>query len=174
MSDEKQLEIERLLKVSFQQQSTLLRYFGRSDIVTRIKILGEKTEQFHKLRQHNNNIDKSILEYCALITAIKNAHDEEQSLRKKSFGGLELEEIRILSQKKADQFIRKIKKLDPKREKLLGYWAVVRMLKLEKNFSFRQISLYLKRYHRADFAHSTIHKLWIELENEIQKTGESK
>ncbi|MDD3769810.1 MAG: hypothetical protein PHV10_04285 [Sulfuricurvum sp.] len=174
MPDEKQLEIERLLKVSCQQQSSLLRFFARSDLASRLTILTEKTAYFHRIRQENSGIDKNILEYCALITAIQKAHTEEQLLRKKSFGGLELEEIRILSQKKADQFIRKIKKLDPKREKLLGYWAVVRMLKLEKNFSFRQISLYLKRYHRADFAHSTIHKLWIELENEIQKTGESK
>lgn len=169
MSDEKQLEIERLLKVSFQQQSTLLRYFGRSDLIARIKILAEKTERFHKLRHENGNSDKNILEYCALILAIQKAHDEEQSFQKKSFASLAIEEVRILSQKKADAFIRKIKKPDPKREKLLGYWAVVRMLKLEKNFSFRQISLYLKRYHRADFAHSTIHKLWIELENEISQ-----
>jgi hypothetical protein len=173
MTDEIQFIIERLLKVSFEQQSSMIRFYGRSDLAVRVKILSEKTEQFHKLRQANENSDKSVLEYCALIMAIKKAHDEEQSLRKKSFAGLEIEEVRILSQKKADAFIRKIKKPDPKREKLLGYWAVVRMLKLEKNFSFRQISLYLKRYHRADFAHSTIHKLWIELENE-NNTGESK
>ncbi|TDA68379.1 hypothetical protein E0765_03330 [Sulfuricurvum sp. IAE1] len=173
MTDEIQFIIERLLKVSFEQQSALLRYFSRSDIVTRIKILAEKTNRFHKLRQENGNSDKSILEYCALITAIKNAHDENESLRKKSFRGLKLEEIRILSQKKADQFIRKIKKPDPTREKLLGYWAIVRMLKLEQDFSFRQISLYLKKYHRFDVAHSTIFQLWNELEKN-ENTGESK
>lgn len=174
MIDEKQLEIERLLKVSFQQQSALLRYFGRSDIVTRIKILAEKTELFHKLRQENSSIDKNTLEYSALITAIQKANNEEQSLRKKSFGGMELEEIRILSQKKAYAFIRKIKKPDPTREKLLGYWAIVRMLKLEQNFSFRQITLYLKKYHRVDVAYSTIHKMWKELEKNENNTGESK
>lgn len=167
MRDEKQLDIERLLKISSQQQSALLRYFSRTDSAARIKILGEKIERFHQLRQENGSVEKSVLEYCAFVMTIQKAHDEEQSFRKQSFGGLELDEIRILSHKKADQFIRKIKKLDPKREKLLGYWSVVRMLRVEKNFSFRQISLYLKRYHRASFAHSTIHKLWIELENEI-------
>lgn len=173
MHDDIKMDIERILKTSLKQQSTLLRYFGRSDIVTRIKILSEKTGQFHKLRQHNSNIDKSILEYCALIAAIQNAHDEEKSLRKKSFGGLELEEIRILSQKKADAFIRKIKKPDPTREKLLGYWAIVRMLKLEQDFSFRQIALYFKKYHRFDVAYSTIHKMWKELEKN-ENTGEFK
>lgn len=173
MTNEAHISIERLLKISSHQQSTYLRYFGRTDLVARIKILTEKTGQFHKLRQDNEDVEKSVLEYCALIMAIQKKHDDEQSLQKKSFEGLAIEEIRILSQKKADAFIRKIKKPDPKREKLLGYWAIVRTLKLEKNFSFRQISLYLKRYHRADFAHSTIHKLWIELENENNK-GESK
>lgn len=166
-------EIERLLKISSQQQSALLRYFSRTDLVARIKILGEKIERFHQLRQENGGVEKSVLEYCAFVMTIQKAHDEEKSLRKKSFSGLEIEEIRNISRKKADQFIRKIKKPDPKREKLLGYWAVVRTLKLEQNFSFRQISLYLKKYHRFNIAHSTIHKTWDELENN-KTTGESK
>lgn len=164
MTNEKQLDINRLLKVSVNHQSSLLRFFARGDLTLRLTILTQKTAHFHKLRQENNNIDKNTLEYCALLMAIQKANDEEQSLQKKSFRGLELEEIRVLSQKKADQFIRKIKKPDPTREKLLGYWAVVRMLKLEQNFSFRQISLYLKKYHRFNVAHSTIHRMWDELE----------
>lgn len=174
MRDVKQLDIERLLKISSQQQSALLRYFSRANLVARIKILGEKIERFHQLRQENGSVEKIVLEYCAFVMTIQKAHDEEQSFRKQSFGGLELEEIRILSQKKADQFIRKIKKPDPTREKLLGYWAIIRMLKLEQDFSFRQIGLYLKKYHRFNVAHSTIHRMWDELEkNEKQKTGES-
>ncbi len=129
---------------------------------------------YHKLRQEYTNGDKTILEYCALIMAIKKAHDEERSLQKKSFIGLDIEEIRVLSKKNADQFIRKIKKPDPTREKLLGYWAIVRMLKLEQDFSFRQIALYFKKYHRFDVAYSTIHKMWKELEKNENNTGESK
>lgn len=174
MPDDQQLDIERLLKVSCQQQSSLLRFFARSNLASRLTILTEKTAYFHRLRQENSGIDKNILEYCALITAIQKAHTEEQLLRKKSFGGLELEEIRVLSQKKAGQFIRKIKKPDPTREKLLGYWAIVRMLKLEQDFSFRQIALYFKKYHRFDVAYSTIHKMWKELEKNENNTGESK
>lgn len=101
MPDDMQLETERILKISFQQQSALLRHFARTDLVARIKILAEKTGQFHKLRQENGSVEKSVLEYCAFIMAIQKKHDE-QSLRKKSFVGLALEEIRLLSQKKAD------------------------------------------------------------------------
>lgn len=172
--DEQRNISERLLKMSYDQQSSLLRYFGRCNLTMRIEVLKEKTSNYHKLRQENGDVEKSILEYCSLILAIKHQHDEEQSLRKKSFGGIEIEEIRIVSQKKADQFIRKIKKSDPKHEKLLGYWAVVRMLKLEQDFSFRQIALYLKKYHKFAVAHSTIYQMWQELENETKITGESK
>lgn len=174
MTDEAHISIERLLKISSYQQSAYLRYFGRTDLVTRIKILTDKTEQFHKLRKDNGSVEKSVLEYCALVMTIQKNHDEEQSLRQKSFGGMEIEEIRIVSQKKADQFIRKIKKSDPKREKMLGYWAVIRTLKLEQEFSFRQIALYLKKYHKFAVAHSTIYQMWQELENETKITGKSK
>lgn len=155
---------ERLVKMSYEQQKSLLRYFSRCPPDTCIEILQNKQAAFHSLRQNYSNIDKGAIEYCALILSIKDHYDQEQSLRNKSFSGLEIEEIRNISRKKADQFIRKIRKPDPKREKLLTYWAIIRTLKLEQKFSFRQISLFLKRYHRADFAHSTIYKVWNELE----------
>lgn len=71
MPDDMQLETERILKISFQQQSALLRHFARTDLVARIKILAEKTGQFHKLRQENGSVEKSVLEYCAFIMAIQ-------------------------------------------------------------------------------------------------------
>jgi hypothetical protein len=52
-----------------------------------------------------------------------------------------------------------------KREKLLGYWAIVRTLKLEQSMSFRDISSYFKKYHKFEVSYSTIRELWIELEN---------
>lgn len=171
ITDEQRNISECLLKMSYEQQSSLLRYFGRCNLSMRIEILKEKTSSYHKLRQENGDVEKSILEYCSLILTIKHQYDEEQSLSKKTFAGMEIEEIQSISRKKADQFIRKIKKPDPKREKLLGYWAVVRMLKLEQDFSFRQIALYLKKYHKFAVAHSTIYQMWQELEKETKNTG---
>ena len=52
-----------------------------------------------------------------------------------------------------------------KRQKVLGYWAIVRTLKLEQNMSFRDIATYFAKYHKLDVAHTTIHGLWKELEN---------
>ncbi len=52
-----------------------------------------------------------------------------------------------------------------KRQKLLGYWAIVRTLKLEQNISFRDISAYFAKYHKFDVSYSTVYELWNELEN---------
>lgn len=164
--DEQRNISERLLKMSYEQQSSLLRYFGRCNLSMRIEVLKEKTSCYHKLRQENGDVEKSILEYCSLILTIQHKHYEEQSLSSKSFAGMKIEEIRRISCNKADQFIRKIKKADPKRDKLLGYWAIIRTLKLEQDFSFRQIALYLKKYHKFAVAHSTIYQMWQELEKE--------
>jgi hypothetical protein len=166
--------IDRLLKQSQEQQKSILRYFSRCPPTICVEILQKKHTTFHALRQKHNDLDKGTLEYCALILSIKSHHDDELSLKDKSFTGMDIEEIRNISRKKANQFMRTIKKADPKREKLLGYWAVVRTLKLEQNFSFRQIGLYLMKYHKLSVAHSTIYQLWNELENETKHTGVSK
>jgi len=51
-----------------------------------------------------------------------------------------------------------------KRQKLLGYWAVVKSLKIEERMSFRDISAYFTKYHKLEVSYSTIYGLWIELE----------
>lgn len=157
-------QVDRLLKLSLEQHKSILRYFSRCPLEISIQILANKILIFHKLRQENGDVDKGVIEYCALILSIKSHHDDELSLKNKSFAGMEIEEIRNISRKKANQFMRTIKKADPKREKLLNYWAIVRTLKLEQNFSFRQIGLYLMKYHKLSVAHSTIYQLWQELE----------
>lgn len=172
MIDKTSLNIEHLLKMSLEQQKSTLRYFSRCPPEISIQILVNKIAIFHKLRQENADVDKGVIEYCTLILSIKSHHEDELSLKDKSFAGMDIEEIRSISQKKANHFIRSIKKPDPKREKLLGYWAVVRSLKLEQNFSFRQIALYMIKYHKLSVAHSTIYQLWQELENETKPTGE--
>lgn len=165
--------IERLLKISIEQQASYLRFFARSSVEFRISVLSDKTARFHQIRQENNDVDKGTLEYCALILAIKNAHSDEKSLCNLSFRNMDIHEIKTISRKKAEQFVRRIKKPDPKREKLLGYWAIVRALKLDQCLSFRQIALYLKKYHRFNVAHSTIFQLWHELEKNNNDLGEN-
>ena len=64
---------------------------------------------------------------------------------------------------------RKSSKTKVKRQKVLGYWAIVRTLKLEQKMSFRQISEYFKKYHKLDVSYSMIFETWKELEKNINK-----
>ena len=55
-----------------------------------------------------------------------------------------------------------------KREKVLGYWAIVRSLKLEQNMSFRDISAYFAKYHKLNVSYSTVYELWKEIEKKME------
>jgi hypothetical protein len=55
-----------------------------------------------------------------------------------------------------------------KRQKVLGYWAIVRTLKLEQNMSFRDIATYFAKYHKLDVSYSTIFELWNKLEKKME------
>ena len=57
-----------------------------------------------------------------------------------------------------------------KRQKVLGYWAIVRTLKLEQKMSFRDISAYFAKYHKLEVSHSTIYGLWRQLEENKEST----
>ena len=52
-----------------------------------------------------------------------------------------------------------------KRQKVLGYWSIVRTLRLDQKMSFRDISTYFDKYHKLEVSYSTIYELWNELEN---------
>ena len=69
---------------------------------------------------------------------------------------------------KAIKLRAKNSKTKVKRQKVLGYWAIVRTLKLEQNMSFRDIATYFAKYHKLEVSYSTVYELWNELENNIQ------
>jgi hypothetical protein len=123
------------------------------DITTKLKILDLKPSIFHKLRSKNSGVAKNIIEFSALILAIKEVIDgyDETSLNAMKLN---------ISRKSAS-----------KRDKLLGYWSIVCFLKLgESNtMSFRDIQKYLKKHHRFNISHVSIQQTW----NEIEKNKEN-
>ncbi|MDP3266272.1 MAG: hypothetical protein Q8M39_05555 [Sulfuricurvum sp.] len=159
-----QLQIDRLLKLSQDQQSSELRYYSRCPPEIRISILENKTQIFHKFRQENSDVDKAIVEYCALILAISAQHTEEQSLSNKSYTGMTLEEIRAVSDKKASLFLLNSKKQAKQRERTLTLWADIRVAKLDHGMSFRKIVIFLKKKHRFEVSRSLINVMWHEIE----------
>lgn len=146
LDDEK--SIETITKFSLEIQNQNLRLFARVDLQTKLQILQLQKQLFHKLKNIHSDVDNTILTLASLILAIDTVAKE--------IDGVNLNAIRMRG---------KNNKAKIKRQKVLGYWAIVRTLKLEQNMSFRDIATYFAKYHKLDVAHTTIHGLWKELEN---------
>lgn len=142
--------IENITKSNQDSQNKKLRLFAKYEIEIKIKIkiLEHQKKLFHKLKAIYNDVDNSVLTLSTLILAVETISKKENEIN--------LNTIRLRS---------KNNKAKIKRQKILSYWSIVKTLKLKEEMSFRQISLYLKKYHKFEIAHSTIHNLWNELEN---------
>lgn len=136
-----------ILHISTEQQNQLLRFFIRLDVDKKLNILRMQRDGFYALKQANKEVEVSILTYCSLILAIQK--------QCKSLSALDKNVITINAKKISKSY---------KKDKLIGYWAVIKELKNTKKQSFRQIAEYLKKYHKLEVAHSTLYKLWGELE----------
>lgn len=148
------LQLEQLAKMTQEAQNQQLRLFARIDLVTKLKIIQQQKPLFHKLKSAYCDVDNSALTLASLILAIYSVTKE-----------LDIVSLNAIKLRGRNN------KAKIKRQKVLGYWAIVKTLRLEQNMSFRDIAIYLKRYHKLEVSYSTIHGLWTELEN---NTGEEK
>ena len=140
--------IEQCTKMNQEAQNQNLRLFVRVELETKLKIFKEQKQLFHKLKSEHNDIDNTILTLSSFILAI---HLIIKELDDVNFNAIKLRG--------------KNNKAKIKRQKLLDHWAIIRVLRLEQNMSFRKISQYLLKYHRFEVSYSTIYGLWVELEN---------
>lgn len=148
-------QLEAITKMRIEAQNQQLRLFARIDITTKLKILEQQKPIFHKLKSVYSDVDNAVLTLASLVLAINNVLKE-------------LDTVNLNAIKLKTKSVRQ----KAKRDRLLGYWAIVRALKLEQNFSFRHIAEYLKKYHKLEVAHSTLYRLWSELETKNQQNGE--
>lgn len=142
---------ETITKMNQESQNQRLRLFVKVDITTKLKILASQKQLFHRLKSSHGDIDNTVLTLCSLILAI-------DAVVKK------LDDVNLNAIKQRA----KNNKAKIKRQKVLGYWAIVRSLKLEQNMSFRNISAYFAKYHRLDVSYSTIFELWNKLEKKME------
>lgn len=136
--------IYSLVQLSDIEQQQHLRLFSRISIEERCQILEKQKKIFHKLNE-SKQYDKTSLSYCSLIIAINqfaNDHDEMQL--------------------KAKVFINKTRKTK-KKEILSTYLSIILKLKDEENYTFRQISDYLKSFYKFEVSHSTIYKFYTKI-----------
>jgi len=144
-----------LTKMNRKIQNQQLRIFSRVDISTRLKILEQQKPVFHKLKGAYSDVDNAVLTLSSLILAINSI------VKELGMVNLNVVKLRV-----------KNNKAKIKRQKVLGYWAIVRTLKFEEKMSFRDISTYFSKYHKLEVSYSTIYNLWNELENNT-KTEEN-
>lgn len=135
-------------------QSQRLRQFAKVDISTKLKILDLQKQKFHHLKSLYREEENNVITLASLVLAI--------DFRMKEMGDTDLKVSKL---KQASYVKRSLKK-----EKLLCYWGIVRDLKLNKNLSFREIASYLKRYHKFEIVHSSIYKIWSEIEINEKET----
>lgn len=157
--------VEMMTKVNLVDQSKHINYFSRCPLGIRLGIFEEHRNIFPRLREkYKVEASFSDISYCALILAIAYTRAIEKKLTQKSFETLSIDEIRDLSSIRAITFKQKTTRGSQKHEKLMGYWAIVRTLRLDHGYSYERVSLYLKKKHRFSVAPSTIMKKWKELE----------
>lgn len=148
-------QLEAMTKMGIEAQNQQLRFFARVGFDTKLKMIQAQKPIFHKLKSVYSDVDNAVLTLASLVLAINNVLKE-------------LDTVNLNAIKLKTKSVRQ----KAKRDRLLGYWAIVRALKLEQNFSFRHIAEYLKKYHKLEVAHSTLYRLWSELETKNQQNGE--
>jgi len=148
-------KLEKLTKMSQKVQNQKLRNFLRVDIETKLKIFDLQRSKFHQLKELNKDDSNGFLTLASLILATDEVLINMSGVIFKA------------TIMKGQNIKRRVK-----RERLLGYWAIVKMLRDEQNMSFRQIAQYFRKYYKFEVAHSTICELWNSLQNE-GKTNEN-
>ena len=139
---------EIITKMNQETQNKMIRTYTKLDISVKVDVFKEQKVIFHKLKNIHFITDNSILTYASFILAI------EVVIKNTNQVNLKAIKLRTKNAKKQNQ----------KREKLLSYWSVIKTLKLEQNYSFREISDYLLKYHRLEVSYSLIYQIWNEIE----------
>ncbi|MDD5387304.1 MAG: hypothetical protein PHQ22_08935 [Sulfuricurvum sp.] len=165
ISNERIDALEKMLKLSKDDQTRHINYLAKSPIEIRLDLFEKQREVFYPLSQkYKDHMSPSDISYGALILAIGVTRAIEKKLTQKSFETLSIDEIRDLSSSRAVSFKQKTTRGSHKHEKLMSYWAIVRTLRIDHGYSYERVSLYLKKKHRFSIAPSTIMKKWKEIE----------
>ena len=155
MNNSKSTACETITKLNQECQNQRLRLFAKVDISTKLKILALQKQQFHQLKSAYSDVDNTILTLSSLILAVDSVDKEIDDVN------LNAIKLRAINSK-----------VKIKRQRILGYWAIVRTLRLDQKMSFRDISVYFHKYHKLKVSYSTIYELWNKLENNTNINNE--
>lgn len=166
------LDAAKHLKLSYEELKQTYLFYARCSAVDQIETMDRHAKLFHKLR--SNNVDEMtlpVLSFIAMTKAIRSLMNDRNSIRRKNFGEMSLEEIEKLSEMKIRRFFDNNTNMETVRSKLIQKWPLVVSLRMSptkkgnKPLSFKKLASVLKKeLHLEQLAPSTIFKLWHELE----------
>lgn len=157
--------IAGIIKVNANDQTKHINYFSRCPLGIRLEIFERHREIFHRLREnYKDEASFSDISYSALILAIALTRAKEKALVTKNFKELSLDEIRDVSAFQVKKFVEKTEKRASKRDKLTGYWPLIRDLKINHGLSFEKISLFLFKKRKFKISASYIYECWSQIE----------
>ena len=160
--------IEKTTRSSRDEQNFLLRYYARVDVNLKVEILSKHRKIFYIIKQKNDTeVSIEEISYSSLILAIKFTYADLQKLSSKKFDNMDLKEIQDITLLDIQSFKSKRHYKKSKKDKLLQYWGVVKLLRNE-NISFRDIAVYLKRKYRFEIGYSTVYEVWKKIEKNHQ------
>jgi len=159
------MKVEEITRTNENERHALVRSFLRLSTDFQIEIMSTHRKLLYKLQQKYQDVEISTLSYSALIIALQINKVNRENLKKLNLSDMSLDEIRDITSKRAKVFLRKKFRKQTKRERLLGYWAIVRTLKNDEKYAFRDIEIYLEKNHQFKVSYSTIAKLWKIIEN---------
>lgn len=163
---DKETLITRMIKVNINDQTKHINYLSRCPLGIRLEIFEQHKGIFHRLREtYKEEASFGDISYSSLILAVGLIRAKEKALLTKSFGEMTLSEIRDLSSFQAKKFVEKTEKRATKRDKLTGYWPLIRDLKINHRLSFEKISQYLLKKRKFKISSSYIFTCWYELES---------
>ena len=162
-------QVEQITKIGLQDRAFLLRFFSRSPLVIQVAMENRKRKTFHMLKERFSECNNETLAYCAHLLSIKSHYSLLQKLSQKKFEDMNLDEIRDVSMIKLKKENEKeyLKKA-PKRQKVLHYWSIVKMMREQKPKpkSFDSIAKYLGKEYNLDVRHNLIAEMWREIEHD--------
>jgi len=159
------MQVEKITRTNEDERHALVRLFSRLSTDLQIEIMSTHRKLLYKLKQQYQDVEISTLSYSALIITLQLDKVDREKQKRLNVSDMSLDEIRDITSKSAKLFLQKQFRTQTKKEYLLGYWAIVRTLKIDEKMSFRQIKAYLKKHHRFEVSYSTIAKLWKIIEN---------
>lgn len=156
-------KVEQITKMSQKTQRSALCFFAKLPIEEKLELFEKHKTVFYKFKQAYSDISPSVLSYCALAIVASSLKNNKQMLQSANFQNLSIDEILSLSLQQIQIFKHSKSRIQQQHEQVIKYWSLIKTLK-SQNISFRDISVYMQKYHRISISYSTIFKIYKKIE----------